>query len=279
LVQDGKLDLDADINQKLTSWHIPASPMLEGHPITLRRLLSHTAGLSVHGFPGYEVGKPLPTIVQVLSGEKPANSKAVVVEVKPGYMYRYSGGGTSVVQLLLTEVTHQPYPVLMREQVLDPLKMNESTFAQPLPKAKTSNAAYGHLANGDVVSGNYHVYPEMGAAGLWTTPADLCQVVIEVAKSAAKGDGKLLSQATAKEMLTVQKGSYALGVVVQGAGDDRSFSHGGGNEGFRCHLLGYPSSGRGMVIMTNSNSGGALINPTLAAIAKAYDWPTPPLSN
>jgi len=277
LAQDGKLGLDDDVNQKLASWHVPASALLEGRPITLRKLLSHTAGLSVHGFPGYEPGKPLPTIVQVLAGEKPANTQAVVVQFKPGYMYRYSGGGYSVMQLLLTEATHQPFPTFMREQVLDPLGMNESTFDLPLPKEKTAHAAYGYLANGDLVAGNYHLYPEMAAAGLWTTPTDLCQVVIDVAKSAAKGDGKLLSQATAKEMLTVQKGSYALGLVVQGEGDERSFSHGGGNEGFRCLLVGYPATGRGMVIMTNSNSGGAIFGKTLEAIAKAYGWPTPVL--
>ncbi|HEY2894397.1 MAG TPA: serine hydrolase domain-containing protein [Pirellulales bacterium] len=275
LVQDGKLNLDDDVNQKLTAWHVPASALLDDRPITLRKLLSHTAGLSVHGFPGYELGKPLPTILQVLAGEKPANTEAVVVQFKPGYMYSYSGGGFSVVQLLLTEVTHQPFAAFMHEQVLNPLGMNESTFDLPLSKEKASLTAYGYRANGDVVAGNYHVYPEMAAAGLWTTPADLCQVLIEVAKSAAKGQGKLVSQATAKEMLTVQKGSYALGLAVEGEGDGRSFSHGGGNDGFRCHLIGFPSTGRGVAIMTNSDSGGAIFAKTLDAIAKAYDWPTP----
>lgn len=275
LVQDHKLDLDADVNQTLTSWHVPDSPLLEGRPITLRKLLSHTAGLSVHGFPGYEPGKPLPSVVQILAGEKPANNKPVVVEFKPGYMFRYSGGGTSVVQLLLTEVTRQPFPAIMRERVLDPLEMSESSYEQPLPKDRIPRAAFGYRANGSLVVGNYHVYPEMAAAGLWTTPSDLTKVLIDIAKSAARGDGKLLSQATANEMLTVQKGSAALGVFIHGEGESRSFRHGGANDGFRCQLIGYPSSGRGAVIMTNSDNGGAICNEILAAIAKAYGWPTP----
>ncbi len=273
-VEQGRLDLNEDVNKRLKSWRIPDSPLMRDRPpVMLRHLLSHTAGLSVHGFEGYAANTQVPSLLQVLDGSPPANSRPIRVDVKPGYMFRYSGGGYCVVQQLLGDVTGQPFPEFMHAQVLEPLGMTHSTYEQPLSGALVDEAAFGHRAKKVLIPGNYHVYPEMSAAGLWTTPSDLARVVIDLAKSVEGGKGKLLSQGMANEMLKAQKGRLGLGVFVQGEGDKLSFSHGGANEGYRCHMVGYPATGQGFVIMTNSDTGGELIKEVSQLVAKTYAWP------
>jgi CubicO group peptidase (beta-lactamase class C family) len=274
LVEQGKLRLDDDVNETLKSWHVPDSPLAKDRPVTLRRLLSHTAGLTVHGFAGYSADSSCPSLLQVLDGAPPANSKAIRLDVKPGYMFRYSGGGYCVLQQLLIDATGMAFPDFMKAQVLDPLDMNQSTYQQPLPKDLVDHVAFGHREDNNVIAGNYHVYPEMAAAGLWTTPTDLAKVVIDLAKSASQDQGKVLSQKTAAEMLTVQKGLFGLGITVQGNGARLRFGHGGGNEGFRCQMVGIPATGQGLVIMTNSDTGAAMFAEVIKAAADAYAWPS-----
>jgi CubicO group peptidase (beta-lactamase class C family) len=273
LVEQGKLSLDDNVSERLTSWHIPDSPLAKDHPVTLRRLLSHTAGLTVHGFAGYSADAPCPSLLQVLDGAPPANSRPIRLDVKPGYMLRYSGGGYCVLQQLIIDTTGLSFPVFMKAQVLGPLEMDHSTYQQPLPGDLVEQAAFGHRLDGSVVAGNYHTYPEMAAAGLWTTPSDLAKVVIDLAKSASQDQGKVLSQRTAAEMLTVQKGVFGLGITVQGEGARLRFGHGGANEGYRCDMLGIPATGQGLVIMTNSDNGGAMFEEVVKAAADAYAWP------
>jgi CubicO group peptidase (beta-lactamase class C family) len=273
LCEQGQVDLDADVNTRLKSWQVPDSPLLKDRPVTLRKLLSHTAGMTVHGFPGYATNDEQPTLLQILDGAKPANTAPIRVDVKPGYMFRYSGGGYCVAQQLVLDVTGKTFPEFMQEQVLRPLGMSSSTFEQPLPIGRASEAAFGHRAHNALIEGNFHVYPEMAPAGLWTTPSDLAKIVIDLSRSFAHGDGKLLSANMAGQMLTIQKGSNGLGVVVRGEGPQTSFSHGGSNEGYRCHMVGYPATGRGLVIMTNSDTGDAVIDVVSKAVAKAYGWP------
>lgn len=164
LVEKGTLALDSDVNQALTSWKIPASAAAPGAVVTLRELLSHTAGLTVHGFPGYAAGTPIPTLVQVLDGEKPANTAPVRLEAAPGSRWKYSGGGYTVMQQLLLDVSHQPFPKLMHDTVLAPIGMTRSTYEQPLPTELRSGAATPYKANGAPVEGGFHIYPEMAAA-------------------------------------------------------------------------------------------------------------------
>jgi CubicO group peptidase (beta-lactamase class C family) len=169
LVQAGKLDLDRDVNQYLKTWKIPDN-RFSGTKVTLRELLTHTAGLTVHGFAGYASDAPLPTLVQVLNGEKPANSPPIVVDTEPGTVWTYSGGGYVVTQQLLQDVTGQPFPKLMRDSVLDPIGMTKSTYEQPLPASRMAEVSIPYQAEGQPVRGGPHVYPEMAPAGLWTTP-------------------------------------------------------------------------------------------------------------
>lgn len=273
LVDQGKLDLDAKVNDLLKSWQIPDNEMTKDNPVRLRHLLSHTAGLTVHGFDGYPVFARLPTLVEILDGKPPANSPPVRVSSKPGEAFRYSGGGYCVLQQLLVDTTETPFPHFMHEQVLAPLGMSLSTYEQPLPKSRKGEAARGHLREQKVVLGGWHVHPEMAAAGLWTTPGDLARFAIDLAKSYAGKEGKLLSQEMARQMLTVEKGFYGLGLALRGKGQSLRFSHGGSNEGYRCIMLAYPMTGDGLVIMTNSNTGSEMFKDVIKLVGDEYGWP------
>ncbi len=274
LVEAGQLDLDADINTRLTSWKIPTAPIAAGTPVTLRQLLSHTAGLTVHGFAGYAPNAPRPTLLQVLDGTPPANSKPIRIDQKPGTKWRYSGGGYTVVQQLLLDVAKTDFPTLLRDRVLVPAGMTASTFAQPLPAQLAAQAAAGHRADGSRVEGDAHIYPELAAAGLWTTPTDLAAFLPSL-QHALAGQPAPLSRTSAETMLTVPiTGSdMGLGIGVRGTGEKLLLSHSGANEGFRCIYAYYPRTGRGAVIMTNSDEGGPLLPEILRALAREYAWP------
>jgi len=273
LVSQGVVALDTNVNRYLKSWQVPDNKFTALEKVTLRRIASHSAGLTVHGFPGYAEGKPVPSVVQVLNGQKPANTGPVRVDTTPGAIWRYAGGGITVEQLILSEVTGEPFPALMKRLVLEPAGMTQSTYEQPLPEARWAEAARAHHADGTKVPGRWHTYPEMAAAGLWTTPTDLARWAIAVAAAWAGADTTLLPRAMADQMLTVQKGSFGIGPSVQGSGRSFRFGHGGANEGFRSNLLYYPEAGVGVAIMTNSDRGDALAQEFQYALAAEYEWP------
>ena len=227
--------------------------------------------MTVHGFPGYTVGEDLPTLVQILNGEKPANTQPVRVNIEPGKSFRYSGGGYLVAQQLMVDVSAQAFPELMHRLVLQPVGMKSSAYDQPLGETWRSRAAAGHRSNGEPVRGRWHIYPELAAAGLWTTPTDLARFAMEIRRSYHGEPGALLSQDMAEKMLTRQVGNFGLGFVIPAKGVPR-FQHGGANLGFICFLVLSVESGDGVVIMTNGDSGGALINVIFPAIAAAYGW-------
>ncbi|HUJ93451.1 MAG TPA: serine hydrolase [Candidatus Bathyarchaeia archaeon] len=273
LVQDGKLSLDEDVNVKLKTWKVPENAFTEKEKVTVRRILSHSAGLTVHGFPGYAADETIPTVVQILNGEKPANTEAIRVDVVPGTMWRYSGGGYVVLQTLMSDVTGESFPKIMHDLVLQPAGMTHSTYEQPLPKSREGEVATPYRGNGEAVKGGPHTYPEMAPAGLWTTPSDLAKMAIEVQKEFAGQSAKILNQAMAKQMLTHQTGAWGLGFGLESAGEHPHFGHGGANEGYRCDLEAYTDSGQGFAVMTNSDSGGSLYPEILRAVAKEYGWP------
>jgi CubicO group peptidase (beta-lactamase class C family) len=273
LVEQGKLDLDEDINQKLKSWKVPENEFTKDKKVTLRGLLSHSAGMTVHGFPGYAVDAPMPTLVQVLNGEKPANTGAIRVDVVPGSLWRYSGGGYTVMQQTLVDVTGKSFPDLTRELVLAPIGMKQSGYENPLPKSREAEAATAHVGNNSQpLKGRWHIYPEMAAAGLWTTPSDLARYAIEVQRAVA-GKSKVMSSKMAEQMLTVQKGNYGLGPALEGHGQAARFSHGGVDEGFEAYFVAYSKTGQGAVVMMNANRAIPLAMEIIRGIAKEYNWP------
>jgi CubicO group peptidase (beta-lactamase class C family) len=242
-------------------------------PVTLRRLLTHSAETTVSGFRGYAKGEELPTLVQVLDGERPANSAPVRVDIAVGSRWRYSGGGFSIVQLVVEEETRKPFAQAVRELVLEPFGMKRSTFLQPLPAGLRDDAATGYRRDGTAIDGRWHIYPEQAAAGLWTTPEDLARFAIELQRIAGGKSTKVMSDSLGREMLRRQFEDSGLGFGLAGEGSAMRFSHGGSNEGFRCYLVGYREAASGVAIMTNSDNGSAVIQEIVRAVAREYGWP------
>ncbi|HJY36697.1 MAG TPA: serine hydrolase, partial [Steroidobacteraceae bacterium] len=272
LVQEGKLNLDADVNDYLRSWRLPASDLTKTQKVTLRRLLSHSAGMTVHGFAGYAAGEKVPTLVEVLNGAAPANSAPIRVDIVPGTQWRYSGGGYEVMQQLVEDVTQRPFAQVMSGRALRPLGMSNSTFQQPLPATSMPNVATPYDSEGKPIAGGPHVYPEQAAAGLWTTPSDLARYVIGIQKAAAGGSGTVLSPDSVRTMLTSVIGHQGIGPQLGGTAPHQYFTHGGANEGYRCLLVGYVD-GDGAVVMTSGDQGGEIMSAVMRSIAAAYEWP------
>lgn len=271
-VAEGKIALDEDINNKLVSWKLPDNQFTARKKVTLAHLLSHTGGLTVHGFPGYEVGKKLPTVPEILDGTGPANTAAVRVDMEPGTKFRYSGGGTTIAQLALMDIEKKPYPQIAQETVLGPLGMTHSTYSQPLSDEIRKQAASGHWMDGKPVAGKIHIYPEMAPAGLWTTPTDLARFGIEVQLSLAGRSNKVLSKEMAAKMVTpFIADAPGLGFFVEKHGNAIYFGHGGANEGFRCGLLVHKDKGYGVAVMVNSDNG-QIIQEIFRSVAGEYQW-------
>lgn len=272
LVDEGKLSLDTPVNDYLKSWTLPDNKFTASTKVTLRHLVTHTAGTTVHGFPGYAATDSVPSVPQILDGTKPANTSAVRVDTTPGARWRYSGGGITIEQLAMTDVTGEDFPSLARRLVLEPAGMSSSTYEQPLPASRRVEAAAGYRPDGVMVEGRWHTYPEMAAAGLWTTPTDLLKWAIEVTAARSGKSTKVLSQKMATDMLTMQKEPSGLGPMLDGKGRGFNFGHGGANEGYRCQVLYFPETGQGAAVMTNSDAGDALARELLYALAAEYKW-------
>ena len=284
LVEQGVLALNTDINSYLRSWKMP--PIGDWQPeLTLRQLLSHSAGLTVHGFPGYPAGRGLPTTAQILDGELPANTDPVRVTIVPGTQFRYSGGGTTIVQQVLEDVTGTPFAALMRELVLDPLGMHDSTYEQPLPERLHSQAATGHRSGGAPIPGGWHTYPEMAAAGLWSTASDLARFALGIIRAWQGEAEAIISQEMARQMLTPILPTFApagdldtfvaLGLFVNDDTDAPRFGHSGSDAGFTAQLYGWPAAGRAVAVMVNTDShSGAdrLIDEVIDAVQTAHGW-------
>ena len=270
-VEQGKISLDEPINNKLVTWKLPENEFTARKKVTLRNLLSHTAGTTVHGFPGYAVTEKLPTLPQVLDGASPANTAAVRVDFEPGSKFRYSGGGITIAQLAIMDLEKQPYPEIAKKTVLDPLKMTNSTYSQPLPDDWRKLAASGHRQDGSLVEGKIHVYPEMAAAGLWTTPTDLAKFAIDVQLSLAGRANRVLSKDSTQTMTTAFLENVGLGFFIEKHGNSLYFGHGGADEGFRAEMLVSRDKGYGAVVMANSDNG-EILREVLRGVAREYGW-------
>jgi CubicO group peptidase (beta-lactamase class C family) len=274
LVQQGRLDLDRDANEALSSWHIPDSELVRGHPVTLRGLLSMTGGIGVPGYPGYEPGTALPSLTQILDGVPPANSPPVRVEYVPGSRYAYSGGGYEIVQAIIQDATQKPFEEALQDLVLRPADMAGSLFAQPLPEALVTRAATGHHADGSELPGGWRVVPELAAGGLWSTPTDLAKLLIEIVRAYRGEASQLLDRETARVMLTPQNGGpYGLGGAVSGSGQGLVLMKRGQNVGYQAYMMVFPGAGQGIVVMTGSDNGTALATALIHRAAAAYGWP------
>ncbi|MBK1896044.1 serine hydrolase [Chryseobacterium paridis] len=272
-VELGKINADADVNTYLKSWKIPDNQFTKEKKVTLKNIVSHTAGFTVGGFPGYEPGKAVPTLVQLLNGQSPANTPAIFVDKEPGKPFRYSGGGYCVMQQMLIDIEGQDFTTIMKERVLEPLNMQKSTYAQPLPEALASSAATAYAQNGNKVPGRYHTYPEQAPAGLWTTAEDYAKFVIDIQNTLSGKSHTIISHKMAEEFTSPFIEPFVgLGIFLENKDGQIYFSHGGWNEGFSSQFTGSKTGGDGIVILTNTNKPD-FINELLRSVATVYHWP------
>jgi len=272
LAQDGKIDLNQDINTYLKSWKFPYDSLSKGKKITVANLLSHTAGLTVHGFPGHPIDGPVPTLLQVLDGIKPSYTPAVRSQFEPGLRFQYSGGGTSISQVILTDIVQQPYDVWMYEHVLKPIGMTHSTYAQPLAANLRPIAATAYNRDGYPLKGKFHVYPEQAAAGLWMTPSDLCNYIIDMQLAYQGKPSRVLSPEMVKLHLTpyIDKNA-AMGTFVVNMDSALYFQHSAGNDGFSGIFYGSLSGGYGVAVFQNTDKF-QILPEVVNSVAKAYNW-------
>lgn len=268
----GKRDSYSLMNSNVLSWKFPYDSLANGRKVTIANLLSHTGGLTVHGFGGYEKGVDIPNIAQILDGKPPANSAKVRSMYAPGLKFEYSGGGITISQLIIMNTVHESYEKYMYDNVLKPLGMINSTYSQFPPREKRAQMASAYYADGKQVPGKYHIYPEQAAAGLWTNPSDLSKYIIETQLAYEGRSQKVLN----KQMTRIRLTPYidklaALGVFIVDEDSTKYFSHGGSNEGFRSMYYGSMEDGNGLVIMVNSDNGD-IIPEIVNSIARVYQF-------
>ncbi len=271
LAQQGKLDLYQDINQYLVNWKFPYDTVSHGKKITTAQLLSHTAGLTVHGFPGYQRDSAIASVTDILDGRAPSNTEAVRSFTEPGKESRYSGGGILITQQMLTDLTKQRYEQYMDEHVFRPLGMTNSSYNQPPAASQRKNLATGYKTNGNEVPGKYFVYPEKAAAGLWTTPTDLCKYIIEIQQAYQGKSSKVLNLEMVKLHTTPVKYDVAMGTYIQNRNGEKYFDHTASNEGFTGVFIAGLTNGKGVAIFVNSDDASIAFE-LVNTVALIYDW-------
>jgi CubicO group peptidase (beta-lactamase class C family) len=274
LVEQGILSLDTDVNQYLESWKVPENSFTRRTPVTLRQLLSHTAGVTLPGVIGYQSTDSLPDLLQILNGSPPANTPPIVVDRVPGTEFRYSSGGYMIVQqLIMDHITHlTSFPEIIQERVFNPALMTESTFEHS-PDQEKNKIAHGHRGSGKAVEGKWYRYPEMGMGVFWTNPSDMANFIIQIMHAYQGRPNQLLSEEMARTMLAYHTEDQGLGFKLGDDGNDRFYMyHRGAVEGFQTFIIGYPLKGQGAVIMTNGDNGWPLIQEIVKSISIEYRW-------
>lgn len=274
LAQNNKLDIYTDINEYLKSWKFPYDSLSKKKDITTANLLSHTAGLSVYGgFPGYDINSKIPTIPQILDGKEPANTPPVRSLFEPGVQFQYSGGGTIISQLIITDLTNQSYEKFMYDSVLKPMGMKNSFYsAAPPAKDILTKIATGYTIEGDEVKATFHVYPEQAPLGLWTTPTEICNYIIEIQLANSGKSSKVLNRQMASLQLTPYIDySATMGAFIGDRNGEKYFFHDAGNEGYRGLYYGSVEGGNGVVIFVNSDEGNIILE-LLNSVASVYNW-------
>lgn len=278
LVQEGKMSLDGDLNDQLSSWKIPESEFTVDRKVTLRGALTHNAGLASSGLNtnGYAVSDSLPTITQILRGKSPANTPPILVKAVPGTNPEVASEGYCIVQQALEDVTAASFPAFMKSAILDKLRMTRSTFNQVLPADVLQQAASGHF-KGKILDGKWKLHPAMAAAGLWSTPADVANFIIDIHQTYTGKSERVLSRRMVEQMLAPQPGnpSRGIGFYVHGEGKNTVYYHRGWNQGFTSYAVGFAESGHGVVMMTNADTEGyKLMMELVRSIGREYNWPS-----
>lgn len=260
-VQDNSISMTGDIDKQLISWHIPDNNFSKKNPITVKNLLSHTAGVSNSQFLGYHPNDRLPTVVQALNAEAPAQNEKVKIVSKPGSVFSYSNCGYWILALLLEDIEKKEFKKIIKEEVLTPLEMTNSTFDTHLPNEQFKSIAFGHLSKNKVIEQKYYIYEPTSAGGLWSTPRDIANFLIEMQASLKGQSNKIINENNSNLMVTTVQKYYGLGFSreVRGTGV-KFFGHDGHNMGYISSMLGSMEKGFGVVILTNSENGWKAVN-------------------
>ena len=275
LSEQGVFDLDADVNTYLKSWRLPENEFTCKTPPTLRLLLSHKAGATVHGFGGAPPSAPIMSLVDVLEGR--SQTPPVVIDKEPGGATRYSGGGYTVAQLALEEATGRAFAELAEEHIFAPLGMSHTTFHQPPASPLMKNAAIGHYESSQPLEEGFLHVTEQAAGGVWTTASDYAKFLIATRNAYCGFSSDFMRQDTARDMLTRLDPDQGVGWRLLGERERLRFEHGGSNNGFQCEATCYLESGQGAVVMTNGAGGLLFYWEILNTIGDAYEWPNFPL--
>lgn len=272
-VQQGKISLTENVDRQLISWHIPPNDFTSTTFVTVKQLLSHTAGVanSVYHIAGYRKGDALPNVVESLNGAKPAANDPVKVVMTPGSKFSYSNCGYWILQALLEDVEKQAFEDIAEAEAFIPLGMNHSTFRLPSEESKYGSVAAGHLKENKLIEGKYYIIRPLSSGGLWSTPTDLARFLIEMQKSRAGESNKIISKDNAVLMTTPVMGQYGLGFSgeIRGTGV-KFFGHDGHNMGYICSMLGSLDGGFGLVIMTNSENGWKAVNKIKKIVGRKF---------
>lgn len=259
LVEEGRLDLDGDVNDRLVSWRVPDNAFTARKAVTLRQLLGHAACVNrPDGGFGHEEGYP--STVQVLKGERPATNAPATVDCLPGSELRYSNFGFVIVQQLIEDVTGRPFPGVARSAVLAPIDMSSSTFVEPLSAELEARAAQPHDLEGRAQPRFYNPNA-VAQGGLWTTPSDLASLAGDMMRARAGRPARVFTPELTQTMLSphfreLEGGKYwGLGFVILG---NWGVLQAGSDPGFRSLLAAFPSRGQGLVVMLNGEGGELL---------------------
>ncbi|MEW6160938.1 MAG: serine hydrolase domain-containing protein [Verrucomicrobiota bacterium] len=272
LAERGRFGLDEDVSAKLKSWRLPETPLTADAPVTIRRILSHTAGFNRGAASAYLPGEPLPSSLDALLARSPARDEPLRIEFKPGSRWSYSGGGFTVLQQLLEDCEKTNFAALARQEIFVPLGMRSSTFENLLPNDARFALAIGYKTNAPV-TGKWRMHPDQAAAGLWSTASDLARLLCALGRSYAGSDETFLRRSSAQELWSSQFKNSALGFFLSGSGKYQQVNHDGANMGYRALMIFYPKLGHGAVVLTNADEGNDVAMEALAAVANEYAWP------
>ncbi|THE13043.1 class A beta-lactamase-related serine hydrolase [Bacillus timonensis] len=273
LTEQGLLDLDEDVNIKLESWKLPKNEYSK--KVTLRNLLSHQSGFldPKQSFTELKSSLGAPSMLDVLEGKTPYCKEPIRVKYEPESKFHYSDAGFCIIQQLIEDVTKKTFKQVANELLFKPLKMKNSLFITEISDVGNEDFSSGHNKNGEVVAGNYPIYPYPAASGLWTTTTDLARLVIEL-MNALKGESIVsISASKAKEMIGPQRDMKwcGLGVFLEGAGTELEVSSLGWGVGFQSMLVAFPNKETGSVIMTNAELGVHQMEGIIGEIYKSLE--------
>jgi CubicO group peptidase (beta-lactamase class C family) len=272
MVAGGTLDLDRPVNGLLSSWKLPESDLTTARPVTVRHLLSHSAGLTRTGY-GFDRGEGMPALADLLEGK--AENPAIVVEETPGVRGVPSNSGFLVLQQALEDVSGSSLAVLAQERLFARLGMTSSAF-EPVDELFLEPAVTNHGRDGAPVDGKAPLVP--GApGGLWSSAEDLGRLLAALMSSWQGRRDALLPRDLAREMLAPAVGDMALGMHFRRDGETFSVQQAGGGIGATAHVIGYPERCQGAAIVVNRDGARRIVAETLAAVGREYDWPSLPL--